>query len=301
MSKANFIISTDSCVDLFKGYLNKRGVHCITMKYVINGVEIGEHYNTEKEFATFYQKIKGGALPTTVALNPIELQQHFEDIFESEEHGDIIHIPLSSGLSVTCDSAKKAAAVVNSKVKDRKIHVVDSLIATLGMGWLVDELISLRDKGATTKEAIERVTQLRDNMHAWVIVSDLLHLKRGGRISGAKATIGTILGIKPVIIVNKNGKLVIESKAKGDKKAIGYVMGKMQEFGENVRKDFGTSTIWVARTSESKMLGDLKTTITKKYPNATIKDGIIGPVIGSHLGCGAVIVFFEGAPRLDIN
>ena len=297
----NFIISTDSCVDLYKSSLIKQGVYSITMKRVLGGKELGEHFDSAKEFDGFYETLKKGAMPTTVALNPEEMSEHFQEILKKESTGDIIHIPLSSGLSVTCENSLKAAAEINKTLKGRQIFVVDSLIATIGMAWLVEELLALRDKGATTKEAISRIEQLRDHMQGWVIMNDLFHLRRGGRISGFKATIGTLLNIKPIIIVNDKGKLAIESKVKGSVKAIQYLLSRMEEFGEKANKDFTTGTIYIARTSENKIFDDLKAAIKAKYPNLIIREGIVGPIIGTHLGCGGSIVLFEGAKRLTVN
>ena len=298
---AKFIISTDSCVDLFKSYLNDNNVYCITMRRVLDGKEISEHFDSEAEFDAFYDTIKDGARPTTVALNPFELEEHFEQILKKEKTGDIIHVCLSSGLSVTYDNAVKAAETVNAKTEGRKVHIVDSLIATYGMAQLVDRLIGIRNQGATCEEAIEKITYIRDHSQAWIIMSDLFHLKRGGRISGVKATIGTILNIKPVVIVNQKGKLAIENRMKGHNNAIKYALSKMEEFGEKYNKDFATSTVYVVRTSNSKQYEDFKTAVKAKYPNINMVTGAIGPIIGTHLGLGGMGVLFEGARRLDVS
>ena len=303
--KTNFVISCDSCVDIFKSYLDKKNVHSITMKRVLNGNEISEHYNSTKEFDAFYEAMKKGALPTTVAINPSEMQQHFEEILKKdsqcESSQDIIHLPLSSGLSTTCDNAIKAAAELNKTLKNRKIHVIDTFGATLTMGYLCEELIELRDKGTSTKDAIKRIEELRDHMQIWIIMTDLFNLKRGGRISGVKATIGTLLKINPIIILNHIGKLAIENKMKGNKHAIDYVLAKMQKLGKDVNKNFDTSTVYVVRTSQSKLYEDTKAAVAKKYPNMKMKEGIVGPIIGSHLGCNSTIVIFEGAKRLEVE
>jgi len=297
----NFIISTDSCTDLFKSFLNKNGVRFIIMKRVLNGKEIGELYDSAGEFDSFYEGLKKGAKPTTVALNPTEMQMYFEEIIAKEPAGDIIHIPLSSGLSATCSHAINAAAEVNKTLNGRKIHVIDSLSATAAMDFLIHELIKLRDDGATAAAAIKRIENLRDHTQGWAIMSDLFNLKRGGRISGVKATIGTILNVKPILYLNKVGKLAIENKMKGSRHAINYILGKMYELGEKLNKNFATSTVCLARTSQSQLFDDLKAALTEKYPGIQIKEGIVGPIIGTHLGCGGAIIVFEGAERLDIN
>lgn len=296
-----FTISTDSCVDLYRDYLKKNGVHCIVMKRVVNGQEFGELYNSKAEFEAFYEELKKGALPTTTALNPFELQEHFEEIFEREK-GDIIHLPLSSGLSVTCENALKAAEEVNKKYKARKVFVVDSLVATHGMAMLVDKLIEMRDSGMSAENALENIKQVRDRQQGWVIMSDLFHLKRGGRISGMAAAIGSLLGIKPIICVTKKGKLAIENKMRGSVNAIKYVLSKMETLGEKSWTGFAESTVYLVRTSESKLYDEFAAAVKAKYPKIKLKeDLVVGPIIGTHLGGGAAIVLFEGAPRLDIE
>ena len=297
----NFIISTDSCVDIFKTTLEKNNVHCLVMKRALDGKEIGELFDSEREYDAFYDTLKKGAKPTTIALNPYEHEEHFKRILEAEPAGDIIHVPLSSGLSVTCENAQKVAAEINKTLTNRKIYIIDSLIASQGMAMLVEELIAMRDAGKTADEAVKRVTELRDNLHSWIIMSDLFHLKRGGRISGVKATIGTILNIKPIIIVNKRGRLVIENRMRGGAGAINYVLSKIETLGEHAKPDFFEQTLYFSRTSDSPLYDELIAAAKKKYPDIKIKRGIIGPIIGTHLGCGAAIVFFEGAKRLDIS
>jgi len=82
-----FIISTDSCVDLYKSVLEKNNVYCIMLKRVVGGKESAELYDSEGEFDRFYEEIKKGALPTTTQLNSFELQEYFEGILKKEPEG----------------------------------------------------------------------------------------------------------------------------------------------------------------------------------------------------------------------
>ena len=296
-----FIISTDSCVDLFKSYLNERNIYCITMKRILNGREIEEHFDSTKEFECFYDTLEKGEMSTTVAVNPQEAKEHFEEILAKEKIGDIIHIPLSSGLSITCANAEQAAAELNQTLDGRKIYVVDSFIATHGMAMLVEELIKMRDAGKSTTEAVERIKYLREHIQAWVIMGDLMHLKRGGRISGFKAAIGTLLNVKPIISVNRQGKLCIENKMKGERNAIKYVLDKMQKLGEQESEDFLNNTVYLVRTRENKLFNEFKKAVKEKYPTLRIKESLIGPIIGTHLGCSGAFVIFEGALKVDIK
>ena len=296
----HFIISTDSCVDLFKSSLAERNIYCIMLKRIVDGKETSELYDSESEYDRFYEEIKKGKLPTTTQLNSFELQEYFESILAKEPHGDIIHIPLSSGLSGTCDNAKATADTLNKTLNGRKIYVVDSLIATVGMAYLVERLIELRDSETATTEAVRRIEETRDHLQGWVIAGNLFHLKRGGRISGFKAAVGTLLNMKPIIILSKMGRLAVENTMKGNKKAIKYILGNVEKMGVHAVPDFFKNPIYLARTSKNELFDEMKRAFTEKYPQAVIKEYTVGPIIGTHLGDGCAIALFEGAPRLDI-
>jgi DegV family protein with EDD domain len=296
-----FIISTDSCCDHFKSYLADNLVPCVNVKRILNGKEMGELYDSVEEFDNFYEELKTGALPTTAAINPFELQEFFEGILADNPKGDLIHICLSSGLSLTYTNAVKAAEEVNNNIKGRKVHVVDSLIATQGMAMLVDKLIEMRDAGMKTEDALKKIIHIRDHQQGWVIMSDLFHLKRGGRISGIAATVGSILGVKPIICLNREGKLAKENKMKGAPAAIKYLIGKMEDLGEKFGTDFSKQTVYLVRTTKSKMYDDFKEAALEKWPNMQYKERIVGPIIGTHLGGGGICLLFEGAPRLDVK
>jgi DegV family protein with EDD domain len=277
-------------------------VYSITLARIVKGEEIREHFNSKKEFEQFYESVKNGALPTTAALNPTEVKEFFQDILDKNPEGDLIHISLSSGLSATYGNVCKAAEEINATLKGRKVYIIDSLIATAGMDMLVDEAIKLRDADTTTDAAIARIIHYRDHLQGWIVVSDLFHLKRGGRMSGAKATIGTILNIKPIITVNTKGKLALENKKKGIKQAFAYFMEKIEENGAKVNPNFEKEvTLYMSRSGDGAAYEELKALIIAKYPTLKIQESMLAPIIGAHVGCGAVIIGFEGAKRSDID
>ncbi|MCL2255376.1 MAG: DegV family protein [Firmicutes bacterium] len=295
----NFIISTDSTSDYFIGELKEKNIYCLTMKYIIEGKEFDALYESTAPIQEFYEKIKAGALPTTTQLNEFEYIEHFEKILSENPSGDIIHVTLSSGLSGTYQSGVQAAEKMNSQLTNRKIHIVDSLITSLGMQMLIDKLLIMRDNGVDSQDAVDYIEKVRARQQAWVIIDDLFHLKRGGRLSSFKATVGTLLKVKPIIVVNKKGKLVVESSAKGSKNAIQYVLNKMEENGENIIQDFSSQTAYIIKSTPNQTYDNLKNAVKEKYPSLTLKELILGPVVGSHVGCGVAAILFEGAERLD--
>lgn len=297
----NFIVSTDSCADFFKSYLENNNVYCITVKRISNGKKIGELYDSTDEFDNFYEELKKGALPTTCELSVKEMQEYFENILAKETEGDVIHVALSSGLSPTCDNAKTAANEINKTLSDRKVYVIDSLVATCGMGQLVDSLIKMRDSEFETSDAIKKIERIRDYQQTWVIVDDLFHLRRGGRISRFRAALGTLMNVKPIIVVSRHGKLVIENTEKGAHKAVEYVLNKVRELGSKARPDFSDNTVNFCYSSKSPIYDELTQSFKEEFPNVTIKQSRIGPVIGTHVGGGCAVISFQGSKRLDIE
>lgn len=297
MSK--FIISTDSCADLFKSYLEEKNVYSIILKRITGGVVSEELFDSYSEYEAFYDSIRKGALPTTSALNPSELAMHFGRILEKEKEGDIVHISLSSGLSVTFDNAAAVAEEL-SQTSGRRVYAFDSLSASLGIAMQVDKLIELRDKGLSAEEAVKKLSAFRGRQQLWALVGNLFHLKRGGRLSTSKAAIGSLLGIRPLLIVNKKGGLAIEKAVRGTKKAIDYVLGKMEAQAQNSGIDITENTVYISHSSAKGNLEEMKSALAKRFPGIRLKEGMVGPIIGAHVGAGTVAVAFVGEERLDI-
>lgn len=308
-TNANFIVSCDTSADMPRSWYEKNDVKYIIMKRILHGVDIAECFDTDQDFDKFYESLKKGDQPTTTQINPFELKEFFQKLLKDNKTGDIIHIPLSSGLSATCANAQKAADEINADLEKsgspRRVHVFDSLMGTMGIGQQVLYATEYRDAGMTTAEAIEKLTKLREGQQGWVVMTDLFHLKRGGRISKTAAVFGALLNIRPIVHIGQKGKLAIENKVRGNYKAVKYILSRMEKFGEKWGKengvDFTKSTVWVVRTSQSELFELMKDSIRAQYPEITIKTAIVGPIIGTHLGCGGVAVLFNGGARLDIE
>jgi len=129
-------------------------------------------------------------------------------------------------------------------------------------------------------------------------MTDLFHLKRGCRISPTKALIGAILNVRPIIHISRRGKLAMENRERGNFKAVKYILSRMEKYGEKFDKN---CEVWIVRTTQSELFELMKDSIRSQYPEVKIRTSIVGPIIGTHLGCGGVGVLFHGAPRLDIE
>ena len=218
----SYTLSTDTSCDIFRSELRARNIEYRPLIYTIDDVPHFDECTTDADYKAFYELIRAGKMPTTSQINVIEHEEYFTELCEKHD-GDIVHLTLSSGLSSTYESACLAAKNVNEKYGNR-VYVVDSLGATVVQRIVVDEAERLRDCGMGAAEAVEVIKDFIAHVHVWFMPTDLMHLKRGGRVSGASAVIGTALNIKPILIINKNGGLSVVAKKIGVTKGMNYML-----------------------------------------------------------------------------
>ena len=292
-----FILSADSTCDLYADYTREHDIRIACLSYTVekDGALCGEFYDNftqYSQYVEFFDLLRGGGFSRTSMLNFEDHYKHFQKIAQ-EGAKQILHFSLSGGLSGTAAAAKEAAAAISQKF-DCKVYVFDSLAATIACGFLVKEAVRMRDAGCDAEETIARVADLRRRLQCWVIADDLYYLKRGGRVSGAVAAVGTVLQIKPILSFTRDGKLAVVDKCKGMKKAYSGALKKMEKYfpvEEN-------RMIWIVHNDAEKQAQELADLIENRFgmrPPVTI----MGPVIGSHLGPGAVSVIWTSAEESE--
>ena len=285
---ADYVLFTDSACDIQPDKLREWGVELIRMPYLFtdNGKEMLDH---DQPMPEFYNEMREGRVAKTSGLN--------EDIFLStmtpflEAGKDILYLAFSSGLSVTCENGKKAAAILLEKYPERKIRVVDSLCASAGEGLFVYLAKENRDKGMTVDENADAMEADKFHLCHWFTVEDLKYLKRGGRISTATALLGTALNVKPVLHVDNEGHLIKITQVHGRKKSIRKMAEKL---GETILDD---TPIFISHgdCEEDALL--LAKILKEEYGRETTLITFIGSVIGAHSGPGTLALFFRGKVR----
>ena len=221
----SYVISTDSSADLSEAYLKEHQITMISLSCILNG----KIYNSENPITPkqLYDNIREGAMPTTSQVNPEQAKAAFEPLLK--EGKDILHLAFSSGLSGSCQSARIAAEELQDEYPERKIVVIDTLLAALGQGLLVYKAVQLKEQGASMDEVADWCEKNKDYIASYVTVDDLFHLYRGGRVSRSSAVLGSMVGIKPIIRVNEEGKLEVIGKVRGRKKAIQTIIKDLME------------------------------------------------------------------------
>lgn len=285
----NFVIYTDSACDLKPDVLKSLNVECIQLSFRFDN-EDKDYLNNEMDINTFYNRMKNGETAKTAAINPEGFTAAFEKSLSDGK--DILYIGFSSGLSTTFNSARIAADELKAKYPERKIICVDSLCASAGQGLLVYLALQKKNAGATIEETAKFTEDNVLSLCHWFTVDDLVYLKRGGRISPTVAIVGGILGIKPILHVDNEGKLVNVSKVRGRKASLNALLDKYGELAENKQ-----GTVYISNADCDDDVSYLKTQFKERY-NAEVEIVTdIGPVIGAHSGPGTIAVFFLGKER----
>ena len=284
-----FIIATDSTVDLQKTFLEKNHVLTISLSYIMDGVTYKDLDGLSHE--EFFEKLRKGSLPTTSQINPEEARKVLEPVVKEEK--DILYIGFSSGLSGSYNSVRMAADDLMEDYPEAKIITIDSLCASMGEGLLLYKTLQLKEQGKSLDEIAKWVEENKLHICHNVTVDDLNHLHRGGRISKTTAVLGTMVKIKPIIHMDNEGKLVVIGKERGRKKSLLTLLDKMEKQMQGYEND-------IVMITHGDCIDDAKYLEEQIRERFGIKNVIIngiGSVIGSHTGAGVVAVFFMGNER----
>lgn len=285
-------IITDACADLPKDWAEKYGVEVLPL--TVNMGECSFQYNGVDKFDNdmnideFYEKVRGGVMPSTAQATPDSFKEVFTKVLAAGD--DVLYLGFSSALSGCFNSSciAKNEIVEDMPEAEARISLVDTLCASLGQTMLIELTDRERAKGASLQELTAFVESMKQRIQHWVAVDDLNHLRRGGRVSGASAFIGTLLSIKPVIQVTPEGKLVPMEKVQGRQKSLRTIVDKMAE-------DCVTdpeSPVYIVHSDCMKDVETVKKLVEKKTGLQVKMVNSLGPVVGAHTGPGTVAVFY---------
>ena len=286
---SNYKIITDSACDLPAKALSSLDVSIAPLSVLFRGETMAD--TVGDAIKVLFEGLRKGETATTSAVNPEGWSAVMEPLLK--EGKDLLVLCFSSALSTTYQSAVIATEELREKYPDRKINVVDTLCAALGQGFLVTHACKKRDEGLTLDELTAWVEENKLHICHWVTVNDLMHLKRGGRISATTAIVGSMLQFKPVIHLNEEGKLINVGKIRGRKASMEHLAEKMSELMLPTDND----TVFITHGDCLDEAKELEKILKKKCGVKKVFIGHIGAVIGSHTGPGVLAVFFFGEHR----
>jgi len=284
-------ILTDSTSDLPIETVRKYGIDTVNFTVHMDGEVFTDDMGVTFDKEAFFEKIKEGAVASTSQVNTGTYYEVFKSY--AEKGVPLLYLAFSSELSGSYQSAVSALQMLEEEVENPDITIVDTQAASLGEGLLVFEAAKMKENGKTLEEVADWVKQNRDHVHSWVTVDDIKHLQRGGRISATSAMLGTLLNVKPIIVVSKKGKLVPFAKVRGRKKSLQYLVDKTVESITHPEKR--TSVIGhVGAEEEAEWIK--QELIEKVHPQEVVVTSF-GPAISSHTGYGSLAVFCLGKKR----
>lgn len=283
-----FDLLVDSCCDLPFDYLKENNVELVSMIINLNYKEYVDDLGKTFDYNWFMDQLKLGEMPSTSQINIGAYSEVFKKYINSEI--PLLYVAFSSELSGSQRNAYSALRLLEEENESVNIKIIDSKAASLGEGLLVKEMIKQRADGKTIDEVINWLENNINRVHSWVTVNDLNHLERGGRISKTSATIGSLVKIKPIINVDKNGKLVNVGKTRGRNKSLEKIVSETKRTIENSEEQ----TLLVAYAGDLEAAEHVKELIEKNIPIKGIELLPMGPTIASHTGYGAIAIFSYG-------
>lgn len=288
----DYVLMTDSCCDLSASLAEELGIFVLPLSLELSGQTYHNYLDgREIGFSDFYNRIRAGETATTSAISVGVFEEAMRPFLESGK--DILCLSFSSALSTTYQSAVIAAGEMAESFPEAKIHVVDTLSASLGQGLLVYLCARKKQAGLDIDALRDYAEQTKGQVCHWFTVDDLNHLKRGGRVSATAALFGTMLSIKPVLHVDDQGRLIPVSKSRGRRASLTALVDRMEQTAVAP----GTQTVFISHGDCPEDAQFVADEIRRRFGTEDIRINFVGPVIGNHSGPGTMALFFLGTER----
>lgn len=294
----SYLLFTDSAADLPQSAFEEYDIRIIPMDYMLNGKSVTFYTNSpdrEKHCDELYQLLRQGADVHTSQITPYNYIKEWEPVLK--EGHDLLYIAFSSGMSATYGNAVGAAKMLKDEYPDRTIEVIDSLSGTGGEGILTYTAALNRAKGMSLRENAAWMREHAVLMCHRFTVGDLDFLHRGGRVSAAVAVIGGMLNIKPVLIINDEGKLEMTGKSRGLNASLKSMVRSMKnQYGVEGVPDI----IYIVHSSLPEKAAELKNMVRLAVGDKpTIEVLNETPIIGVHTGPEFFAVITYGRHRKE--
>ena len=265
---------TDSTADLPKPLREGLGVRVVPL-YVNLGGRIYKDWEEISPAEIFQRVREGTGFPTTSQPSPEDFQRTYQEALMAADH--VLSLHISAKLSGTVQSATLAAQDFPGRVT-----VFDSQAASLGIGMMVLRAHELLSQGHTLEEVLSELDRIRKDHFVRFSVATLEFLKRGGRIGGAQAFLGTLLGIKPILTL-KEGRVEPAGRARGERKAREEILRDFQTWAQG-RKRIRAFFLFSAEENAVKELKEMVLSAGLPVEEALVSE--LGAVIASHTGPG---------------
>ena len=286
-------IYTDTDTDITPAVASEYGYKLISMPYSVDAKTIYPYVDFEEfDFRSFYDMLRSGVLPTTSAISKERYIEYFEPEFKAGN--DILYVHFSRAMTNTFDAMDQAVAVLKAKYPQRRFEEIDTKGITTVSYAVVRAVGDLFKAGKTLDELLEWAKTEVDHYAMYFFADDLKFFRRSGRVSGLAATMGTLIGIRPIIYMSEEGKMVSCGKEKGRIKAMEYLVGRVAELGDEIKK----YRFYVGHTGAPELAEELGRMLKERFGNdLDIEYVVCNPTAGSHAGPNGAAVCFHSIHR----
>ena len=281
-----FRIVTDTSANLPTAYLQAENITVIPFTFHTDSGEQSCMDTASFDAKAFYTAMRNGEKVTTSQIPPQRFVDYLTPMLEAGE--DVLFVSMSSGISGSYASSKMAANQLKEEFPERKILTVDTYSASLAEGIVVMKAVECREKGMDIDETYHLLRSVRHSIAQIFTVGDLRYLKRTGRLSNLEAAVGTVLQIKPLLKGDPEGKIVCFAKVRGRQRAIEEMAKRYAELVVSPE----TQTVCISHADCEQDAQILASMLKRAKAPKDILIVDYEPVTGSHVGPGALALFF---------
>lgn len=285
-----YFLDTDEDFSLAKA--KELGCELISMPYAIEGKNIEPYYDFETfDVKKYYDTLRAGTIPTTSALSKEKYIEIFEPHFAKGD--DIFYIHFSRAMSASFANMDQALEELKAKYPERKFYEVDTMGITTISYAIALSILSKRNE-MSPEELVEFGKKEAFNYAMYFFADDLKFFARSGRVKGMAAVMGTLIGVRPIIHMSKEGTMVNIGKEVGRAKAINRLLAYMEELGDDV----ANYPIYIGHCDCMPIVEQLVKMIKQKYgENINIEIVPVNPTAGAHCGPNGLGVCFHAKDR----
>ena len=257
------VLFTDTDTDITPEQAKEYGYHLISMPYAVDGKATYPYVDFEKfDGHAFYNMLREGTLPSTSAISSGQYREYFEPHFKNGD--DILYVHFSAAMTMTFNYN------------------------------IVLEIGDMYKAGKSVDEILEWAKNEVDHFTVYFFADDLKFFKRSGRVSGLAATMGTLIGVRPIIYMNDEGKMVSVGKERGRANAMDRLVNMVEQLGDHIEDH----RIVIGHTDAPELAEEVRNSLIAKFGNnLRIETQIVNPTAGSHCGPNAVGVCFHAIHR----
>lgn len=287
------VLFTDTDTDMTPEIAKEYGYRLISMPYSIDGKNIYPYVDFDKfDCHGFYETLRSGVIPSTSAVNEEEYINYFKPVFEAGD--DILYVHFSRQMSGTFAAMDKAVARLKEQYPERSFYTIDTRgISILSLNVAM-EIGDMYKAGKSVDEMLKWAETEVDKFAVYFFADDLRFFARSGRVSGLAGTMGTLLGIRPIIYMGSNGKMESIGKEKGRAKAVARLVKYAEELGDDVKGH----RVLITSADAPELVDLLVKGMKEKFgDDLDIMILDVNPTIGSHCGPSSIGVCFHSIHR----